>query len=145
MPENDAAKQAQIAELLEEPVLARLGTSNGKTCQPHIVPVWFLWDGESIWISAFDSTRKVKDLKSNQRCAVLIEPKDPQNGRLQALLLEGKAELVTEPRQLVQEMSIRIYTKYMGPEGVLAAEPQSWSVDPENTLVRLKPQKTYHW
>ncbi len=45
-------KKAQIEEVLKEVVLARLAPANSKTCQPHVVPVWSLWDGESIWISA---------------------------------------------------------------------------------------------
>ncbi len=138
-----AAKTAQMQAILESNVLARLGTTrNG---QPHVVPVWFLWDGESIWISAFRSTRKVKDLLRNPLCAVLIEPKEVLPGELQAELLEGRAELICAPDPRVALISTRIYTRYLGEEGVLAAEPQSWIYDAENTLVRLTPQKTYTW
>ena len=42
--------------------LDRLATANPRTLQPHVVPVWFWWDGTSLWISAFSSTRKVKEL-----------------------------------------------------------------------------------
>lgn len=134
----------QIEETLNEVVLARLATANAKTCQPHVVPVWFLWDGEHIYISAFSSTRKVKDLLGNRRCSILIEP-DAGEGKLEAVLLEGNAELISEPRQLVQEISLRIYTRYLGTEGVLAEEPQSWSRDPENTIIQLKPQRVFSW
>ena len=142
MPDN-AEKQALVDALLAEPVLARLATANPANLQPHVVPVWFLWDGQSIWISAFNSTRKVKDLLRNPRCAVLIEPKTPE--KLQAVLFEGPAEVVTEPRSLVKEMSLRIYTRYMGPEGVLEAKPQSWCIDPENTVIKLTPEQTFTW
>ena len=138
--------EEQLAQaLLTEPVLARLATANPKTLQPHVVPVWFLWDGSSVWISAFVSTRKVKDLLKNPRCAVLIEPVLLQGNPLQAVLLEGTAELIHEPASLVAEMSERIYAKYMGPEGVLAPEPQSWKQDPENRLVRLTPERRMVW
>ena len=136
-------KKEDALALLAQPVLARLATARRSTLQPHVVPVWFLWDGESIWMSAFSSTRKIKDLLSNSRCAVLIEPKEP--GSLQAVLLEGLAEVVEEPRGLVRDLSVKIYTLYMGAEGARAAEPQSWAVDAENRLVRLKPQKVYVW
>jgi len=141
----DAEKETLVQSLLTEPVLARLGTVNPKTMQPHVVPVWFLWDGDSLWISAFVSTRKVKDLQKNPRCAVLIEPLQPQGSPLQAVLLEGAIELIAEPASLVAEMSERIYTKYMGPEGVLAPEPQSWKQDPENRLVKLTPERRMTW
>jgi nitroimidazol reductase NimA-like FMN-containing flavoprotein (pyridoxamine 5'-phosphate oxidase superfamily) len=137
-------KKTQIEELLNEVVLARLATANSNTCQPHVVPVWFLWDGESIYISAFTSTRKVKDLQRNQKCSILIEPTAGE-GKLQAVLLEGTCELISQPRQLVQEISLRIYTRYLGTEGVLAEEPQSWSKDPENTIIKLKPRRVFSW
>jgi PPOX class probable F420-dependent enzyme len=141
----DAEKETLAQSLLAEPVLARLGTVNPKTMQPHVVPVWFLWDGDSLWISAFVSTRKVKDLQKNPRCAVLIEPAQSQGSPLQAVLLEGAAELIAEPAALIAEMSERIYTKYMGPEEVLSPEPQSWKQDPENRLIRLTPERTMTW
>lgn len=141
----DADKEQHVEALLAEPVLARLATADPQTLQPHVVPVWFLWDGSSIWISAFASTRKVKELLQNPRCAVLVEPSQPKGSPLQAVLLEGASELVSEPASLVAEMSSRIYTKYLGAEGVLAAEPQSWMHDPENRLVRLTPEKKMAW
>jgi hypothetical protein len=97
-----------------------------------------------LWISAFASTRKVRDLRRNPRCSVLIEPYE-SDVKPQAILLEGAAELITDPRELVREKSIWIYTRYLGLEGVLAKDPQSWSRDPENTIVRLKPEKVFSW
>lgn len=142
---GEAEKQAQAAELLARPVLARLATARAGSGQPHVVPVWFVWDGECAWVSAFDSTRKMKDLRSNPLCALLIEPPVVEPGKLEAVLLEGRAELIKQPPELVEEMSRRIYARYMGAEGAQAPEPLSWSRDPENTLVRLAPSKTYLW
>ena len=133
-------KQALKEDLLAKPVLARLATANPKTLQPHVVPVWFWWDGDSIWISAFNSTRKVKDLQKNLRCAVLIEPPVETPG-LRGILFEGKAELIAFPDPRVAELSSTIYKRYVGEEGVKDPEVQSWMVDPENTLVHLVPEK----
>ncbi len=143
MIENKEKLDVIEALLTGEPVPARLGTTNPKTLQPHITMVWFLWDGESLWISAFISTRKARDISKNQKIAVLIEPKGP--AKLQALLFEGTCEFIEEPRSLVAEMSLKIYERYMGAEGVKAKEPQGWAVDPENRLIKLTPAHTYTW
>jgi nitroimidazol reductase NimA-like FMN-containing flavoprotein (pyridoxamine 5'-phosphate oxidase superfamily) len=143
MFEFDPARKDQILALLDQPVLARLATAQGKSLQPHVVPVWFLWDGDNLWISVFSSTRKLKDLLSNPQCAVLIEPRDVDG--LQAVLFEGRADVLAEPRRLVRDISLRIYTRYMGEEGVKDAEPQSWANDPENRLIRLAPSKVFAW
>jgi hypothetical protein len=137
-------RKALIESVLAEPVLARLATTNPKTMQPHVVPVWFAWDGESVWISSFVSTRKIRELKNNPRGAVLIESKQ-EGSKLQAVLLEGTVELVTQPRQLVSEIASRVYIRYLGPEGVKDPEPQSWLNDPENLLIKLTPNRIISW
>ena len=137
-------RKALIEGVLAEPVLARLATTNPKTMQPHVVPVWFMWDGESVWISSFISTRKIRELQHNPQGAVLIESKQ-EGGKLTAVLLEGTVELVKEPRPLVSEIASRIYVRYLGPEGVKDPEPQSWLNDPENLLIKLTPKRIISW
>ena len=138
-------KKALAEGLLSQPVLARIATANLQTGQPHVVPLWYLWDGASIWISGFRSTRKFRELLANPRCAVLVEPADPKASKIQAVLFEGDAEVLTTPRELVEEMSTRIYLRYLGEEGVKAADPQSWIHDDENLVVRLTPQRVITW
>ncbi len=133
-----------IEAVLAEPVLARLATTNPKTMQPHVVPVWFMWEGGCVWISSFVSTRKIRELKHNPQGAVLIESKQ-EGGKLQAVLMEGSVELVTEPRQMVSEIASRIYARYLGEAGVKDPEPQSWLTDPENLLIKLTPKKIISW
>ena len=62
-----------VQKLLAEPLLARLGTANPETAQPHVTPVWFAWDGERLYISAFISTRKAREVSENPRISVLID------------------------------------------------------------------------
>lgn len=133
-----------IEAILAEPVLARLATTNPKTMQPHVVPVWFLWDGEFIWVSSFVSTRKIRELKHNPRGAILIESKQP-GGKLQVVLIEGRVELVTEPHEVVSAVSSRIYARYLGEEGMKDPEPQSWLNDPENLLIKITPERIISW
>jgi nitroimidazol reductase NimA-like FMN-containing flavoprotein (pyridoxamine 5'-phosphate oxidase superfamily) len=138
--ENDAL----MDERLQEVLLARLATADPRSMQPHLTVVWYLWDGESAWFSAFSSTRKVKDLVRNPRAALLI---DKSNGGETewAYLLEGPVELVSGPGEEFERRVIEVYTRYLGEEGVLAHQPQSWITDAENRLVRLNPEKIYRW
>lgn len=140
--------KAKLDAFLDNTILARLSTAvpskeDPLFFQPHTTPVWFLWDGDSLYISAFTSTRKVKEVRRNPYIAVLIDVAEPIDG-VTAVLMEGKSEWITEA-QAVQEMSRLIYTRYMGPEGVLAEAPQSWIIDPENSIIKLAPKKIYTW
>ena len=61
----------------------------------------------------------------------------------QAQFLE--IELIRQPREFVYQHTTWIYTRYLGPKGVLAADPQSWIVDPLNLLIKLVPQHISAW
>ena len=141
----DLEKQAQINALLDQPVLARLATANLKTGQPHVVPLWYRWDGEAVWISGFGSTRKFRELIANPKCAILVEPANPKESKIQGILFEGTAEIITDDRAQIVELSTQIYLRYLGDAGTQEAEPQSWIHDPENLVAHLKPDKVFAW
>jgi nitroimidazol reductase NimA-like FMN-containing flavoprotein (pyridoxamine 5'-phosphate oxidase superfamily) len=134
----------EIDQLLNEPILARMATANPQSLQPHVVPVWYAWDGTSMWINTFHTTRKVRDLLKNPLVSVVVDRTGHTEG-LSAVILEGKAEIITEPRPFLEEKTIWIYTRYLGPIGVMAAEPQSWIKDPAAALIKLTPTWTKSW
>ena len=129
---------------LSQPLLARMATANPKTLQPHVVPVWYAWDGTSLWINTFRGSRKVKDLLKNPAISVVVDSPIPLDD-LSAVILEGKAEIVDLPRPELEEKITWIYTRYLGPEGVKEAEPQSWIKDPTSILIRLTPSWVKSW
>ncbi|MBE3039730.1 MAG: pyridoxamine 5'-phosphate oxidase family protein [Chloroflexi bacterium] len=133
-----------IDEFLARPLLARLATADPVTGQPHVVPLWYGWDGTSIWISSFRSTRKIRELQKNPRCSIVIDLAE-EGKETKAVILEGEVELVTAPFELLKKQTTWVYTRYLGPEGVLAKDPQSWIADPENLLIKLIPAKIMSW
>ena len=135
-------QQVKRDAFLAEPLLARLATASADG-QPHVVPVWFLWDGERIWISSYSSTRKIRELRANPRCSVVIDVQEPRHG-LTAVLIEGDAELYGAG-QFAREMATRIYTRYLGPDGVLAADPQEWIHADEQTIIGVTPRLIKQW
>jgi len=136
-------KEAMDAAL-QGPHLARLATADPITHQPHVVPVWYGWDGQSMWVSSYSNTRKIKELKTNPMCAIIVDIAD-EDGSTWGILMEGEVELVTGPKDWLREKIIWVYTRYLGPEGVLAHDPQEWVYDPHNLLIKLSPQKIMTW
>ena len=132
--------QDWVRELLAEPHLARLGTANPADGQPHVTPVWFAWDGEALFISAFISTRKAREASENPRISVLIDTDAPTR----AVLMEGNSEMLTEAAE-VARLSEWIYARYVG-EGDVKKDPYvGWASDPENRIIRLRPEKVFAW
>ena len=135
-----ALNEPYVQELLSKPLLARLGTANPHNAQPHVTPVWYEWDGERLYISAFISTRKAREATANPRISVLIDTDSPTR----AVLLEGTAEIWDDPAR-VKPWSESIYARYVGDEGVKEDTYQSWVHDPENRILALKPTRVYAW
>lgn len=130
-----------VNAFLEKPLIARMATA-AQNGQPHVVPVWYGWDGKALWISSFVSTRKYAEMQHNPLISVVIDTVE-KNGDIKFVILEGTAELIEEPREFIARQSIWIYKRYLGEEGVLASDPQSWSIDPENRIIKLLPDQIY--
>jgi PPOX class probable F420-dependent enzyme len=136
-------KQAFITDFLQRPLTARLATVD-ENHHPHVVPVWFGWDGDNLWVSSFSNTRKVKNIRGNTHISITVDIED-KDGATQAIILEGAAELVTQPHDFLKEKFTWIYERYLGMEGVQAKNPQSWINDEKNLLIRLAPQRVITW
>jgi hypothetical protein len=139
MADSIDTEQARMDAFLDKPqLLARVATVRPDG-RPHLVPVWYLWEAGSLWISSFCSTRHVKNLLADARCAISIDE------ALGGVIFEGHVEILREPRAWVATQSEKIYTRYLGSEGVQAPEPQSWIYDDENLILKLTPEKKKVW
>lgn len=136
-------QKESVKAFLDGPQLARLATCNPKTLQPHVVPVWYEWDGRSVWISSFRSTRKIKEIQENERVALVVDLASDGETNM-GVMFEGPVELVGDPQMGIQQ-GTSIYSRYLGTEGAQAPTPQSWLHDPEHVLIKLTPDWVYAW
>ena len=132
---------AAIDSFLNSPVLARIATIRGD--RPHVVPMWFDWDGESLWMETGFGFQKHKNLLANPHCAVTIDV--TEGGlRFKGIIMDGRAELLTGPESLVRETVERIYRKYLGNAGILEPTPQAMINNP-HAIIHLRPERILTW
>jgi PPOX class probable F420-dependent enzyme len=139
-----AAKLAApwVAPFLRSPLIARMATVGHQ--RPHIVPVWFEWDGEFLWISIDQRSKKYRNLAANPRIAVTID--ESWGGlRFRGVIFEGVVELITEPREWTVATTQRIYTRYMGEEGIAAKTIQSMLNDGQHAVLKITPDWVIVW
>ena len=75
--------------------------------RPHTIPVWFLWDGETILIVSQPNTQKIRNLRSNPNVTLALDGSD-EGGDV--VVLEGQADLLKEK---VAELNLSgYYAKY---------------------------------
>ena len=91
-----------------------------------------------------DSQAKIRELQKNPRVSICVDMAE-EGKETKAVILEGEAELITAPFELLKKQTTWVYTRYLGPEGVLAKDPQSWIADSENLLIKLTPAKIMSW
>ena len=87
----DTSKPAHVhaLERLQSDIIIWLGTVRPDG-RPHLVPVWFLWDGQTILIFS-KPDQKIRNLRQNP--AVMLGLDDTDTGE-DVLLIEGTAELL---------------------------------------------------
>jgi len=62
--------------------------------RPHLVPVWFLWDGETILIFSQPNQQKLRNLQHNPNVVVALDTAGQGDD---VVMIEGKAELLNDP------------------------------------------------
>ena len=80
-PKELAKITPSVLDFLSQPHIGRLATTDG--LQPHVVPVWYEWDGQGVWISSFRSTRKIKELQRIRRGLKTLVDACPGHGDLE--------------------------------------------------------------
>jgi uncharacterized protein len=87
--------------LLENEV-CRIATSHDD--KPHVVPVAYIYDKDTITFATDFGTRKYRNLEVNKNVSVVIDVYDP-SGENKAIVIQGKAVIIergTEFKRLYQ-------------------------------------------
>lgn len=96
--------------------------------RPHLVPIWFVWVNEKIYICTEEKSVKIKNLQGNPRASVALE-----NGS-QPAIAEGTARVLQRPY----------------PADVIAEfkHKYEWDITTDasyNILVEITPAKWLKW
>jgi len=101
----------------------------------HVVPVWFVLDGDTVVFTTGEDTLKGRHLRRDPRVALCADDETPP---FAFVLIEGTAELTRNAPDLL-DWATRIAQRYMGAD-LAAAYGQRNAVDSE-LLVRVTPTR----
>jgi len=68
--------------------------------RPHLMPVWGVWDGASLWFSSAIASRKATNLRARARCSVATDD------AFEPVVLEGDARVVSDRDQLQRALDL---------------------------------------
>ena len=130
----------ELDEFLRDERTCRLATigPNG----PHVAPLWYVWDGRSMWFTSVVRSQRWTDLERDPRASVVIDAGD-EYLELRGAELIGRVEVVGEvprtgePNGVLEEPERLMSLKYSGtPE---------MSHDNRHAWLRLEPEKVVSW
>ena len=130
-------KPDEIGAFLREPLIADLATLRPDG-SPHVAPVWFHYDGQSLKVVSEKKSVKVRNIRHDPRVSVSIPtPSEPYK----YVLFDGTATVsLDEIPELTRSMAVR----YMGQvQGERYAERVLQELD--FCLITVTPSKILGW
>ncbi|MEX5635892.1 pyridoxamine 5'-phosphate oxidase family protein [Parafrankia sp. FMc2] len=75
---------------------------------PHVVPLWFVWDGSALWLNSIVRSQRWADLQRDPRVSVVIDAGVEFN-ELRGVELAGSVEIASEvPRTAGRETAAHL-------------------------------------
>lgn len=108
--------------------------------RPHLVPIWFLWDGETILFFSQPKAQKVRNLRRNP--AVMLSLDSADHGE-DIVLIEGRAELIGDPTLRSSKVPDYI-EKYRGLIAQLGWTPDTMAAE-YSQPIRVTPLRFRAW
>jgi len=116
--------------------------SIGPDGAPHVTPLWFVWDGEHMWLNSLTRSQRWANLARNPRVAVVVDAGDGY-AELHGVELSGHVEPVGEqprtgePNPALDAVERLFSDKYF--DGIPFAH------DGRHAWLRITPEREYTW
>lgn len=129
-------QDAHIDQRLREDIIIWLASVRPDG-RPHMVAVWFLWDGEHVYIFSKPNNQKIRNLRQNTHVTLALD--NTHNGA-EVILLDGEAELVDDPD--VNTTIPAYVAKYQTRIARIGYTPETMAKD-YSQAIRITPTKVY--
>ena len=131
---QEMTREEYLAFLSEGHRTGKLATVR-KDGRPHVVPIWFVLDGDDLIFTTWHTTVKAANLHRDPRVCLCVDDQEPPYAFVQ---IEGIATIETDLSEMLQ-WATRIAGRYMGAD--LAEVFGRRNAVAGELLVRVKPIK----
>lgn len=102
---------AEIHAFLTEGALTASVATVRDDGRPHVVPIWYMMDGETLVFMSWHESVKVQNLRRDNRVTLCIEDGQPP---FNFVMFEGTAEITDPPAEEREKWAGTIAGRYMG-------------------------------
>ncbi|HVB75840.1 MAG TPA: TIGR03667 family PPOX class F420-dependent oxidoreductase [Ktedonobacteraceae bacterium] len=131
-------KDAHVDERLRNEPMIWLSTVRPDG-RPHLVPVWFFWNGETITIYSQPANQKMRNLQHNPNVALALNTSDDGDD---VVIVEGKAELLGQSTMTMNNPAY--LEKYDTHIKNMQADPEQMAAD-YSEVIRVTPTRFISW
>jgi len=137
------------ADFLFSEKVARMATLNSTTYFPHVVPICFAFDGNSIYTTLSVQSKRLKNIIADSKTSMLIDKYIEENNQwkiLCGLLMYGDAKILTYPEDKEEFMHgwKLLIQKY--PQYKQWADLDLTPKDPDKRrIIKFSPLKIIRW
>jgi hypothetical protein len=109
---------------------------------PHVVPMWFVWDGSALWLNSTFRSQRWRDVERDPRVSVVVDAGVEFN-ELRGVELSGSVAVASEvprtdePRADLADVEGRYAEKYSGAADFVPDGRHAW--------LRLTPTRLVSW
>jgi len=131
---------APVRELLEGRYIASLASRNADGSM-HLVAVWYLFEGNNLYVATSSRSRKARNLQSNTSVSIMIDSRNPAASR--GINIAGTAKILTGDAS--EQWNARLHGKYLS-EAALA-DPRVGSVFAafDDVTIQINPTSVISW
>ena len=111
--------------------------------RPHVTPLWFVWDGSSLWLNSLVASRRWADLEHDGRVSIVVDDGGEDFLSLRGVELAGRVERVGEvPRSGAPSERLRLTEQiFMDKYG----RGGPFEYDGRHAWLCLTPETTASW
>ena len=128
-----------LDELLVEEKILHLATIDDKD-SPHIVPVWFMYKKNSIFIGTNTRTRKAQNVTKNNKVSFCVD-RGIRAPDIRGVMVKGDAKLIHE-KQKVKELEEEILLRYFSS---LENESAQELLNDTDCIIKIIPEQMKYW
>ncbi len=118
---------------------------------PHVAPVWFVWDGQALWVYSLTRSQRWANVSRDPRVAIVVDDGHHYH-ELHGVEIEGQATVVGPVprtgdggRPELAEPERLMAAKYFGREGPTASGEPQMTHDGRHAWLRVTPLKLVSW
>lgn len=115
--------------------------SVGADGRPHNTPLWFVWDGEALWLNSLVRSQRWTDLQRDPRVSVVVDAGEDYSELRGAELLGTVEQVGDAPRTEAANAELEAPEQLFGDKYTGG----TFFVDGAHAWLRLRPEKVASW